>query len=78
MRKVQYAGGPIYTLALLGFKISLLTSYLRIGGFVPLYRYVIYGAIVAVSCNQFIFTLVISLACHPVHQHHAFKRPCLP
>ena len=63
---MQYAGGPIYTLALLGFKIALLTSYLRIGGFVRLYKYTIYAAIAAVTCNQVIFTLVITLACHPV------------
>ncbi|GKZ25046.1 hypothetical protein AbraIFM66951_000504 [Aspergillus brasiliensis] len=47
--KIQYAGGPIYTLALLGFKVSLLSSYLRIGGFVQAYRVTIIVAIVAVA-----------------------------
>lgn len=64
--KVQYAGGPIYTLALLGFKLSLLTSYLRIGGFILAYKYTIYAVIFLCTCNQIIFTLVITLACNPV------------
>ncbi|KAL3481552.1 hypothetical protein BJX99DRAFT_253476 [Aspergillus californicus] len=64
--QMQYAGGPIYTLALLGFKISLLASYLRIGGFVHSYRMVIYAAIAACVCNQIIFTFVLSFGCNPV------------
>jgi hypothetical protein len=64
--KVQYAGGPIYTLALLGFKLALLTSYLRIAGFVDTYRYTTYVVIALVTANQLIFTFVITLACHPV------------
>ncbi|KAL4935401.1 hypothetical protein BDV06DRAFT_217461 [Aspergillus oleicola] len=64
--KMQYAGGPIYTLALLGFKISLLTSYLRIGGFVHSYRMVIHAAIIACVVNQVIFTIVLSVGCRPV------------
>lgn len=63
---MQYAGGPIYTLALLGFKISLLASYLRIGGFVKMYRLVIHVALVACVCNQIIFTFVLSFGCNPV------------
>lgn len=69
---MQYAGGPIYTLALLGFKIALLASYLRIGGFVTLYKVIIYVVIAAVTCNQLIFTFVITLACHPVCQSRPF------
>ncbi|KAL4879309.1 hypothetical protein BJY04DRAFT_220165 [Aspergillus karnatakaensis] len=64
--KMQYAGGPIYTLALLGFKIALLASYLRIGGFVRAYRMVIMGAIVACVFNQIVFTFVLSFGCKPV------------
>ncbi|KAL4926604.1 putative integral membrane protein (Pth11) [Aspergillus undulatus] len=64
--KMQYAGGPVYTLALLGFKISLLASYLRIGGFVHSYRMVILVAIVACTCNQLIFTIVLSCGCRPI------------
>ncbi|RDH37469.1 hypothetical protein BDQ94DRAFT_166661 [Aspergillus welwitschiae] len=64
--KIQYAGGPVYTLALLGFKVSLLSSYLRIGGFVQAYRVTIIVAIVAVTCNQLVFTFLLCFACNPV------------
>jgi hypothetical protein len=64
--KMQYAGGPIYTLSLLGFKVSLLASYLRIGGFVKTYRLVILVALVACVVNQIIFTFVLSFGCNPV------------
>ncbi|KAI9933981.1 hypothetical protein ASPWEDRAFT_105046 [Aspergillus wentii DTO 134E9] len=63
---VQYAGGPVYVLALLGFKVALLTSYLRIGGFVQAYKNVILGVIVLVVCNQVIFTFLLLFACNPV------------
>ncbi|RDW60503.1 putative integral membrane protein (Pth11) [Aspergillus mulundensis] len=52
MGKMQYIEGPTYTLALLGFKISLLASYLRIGGFVKLYRVVIFAVIAACIARQ--------------------------
>ncbi|KAF4245624.1 hypothetical protein CNMCM6805_003568 [Aspergillus fumigatiaffinis] len=64
--RVQYAGGPVYTLALLGFKVSLLASYLRIGGFVKAYRIVIIAVIVACVCNQLTFTFVLCFACRPI------------
>lgn len=64
--KLQYAGGPIYTMALLGFKVSLLTAYIRIGGFVQSYRNVLIGAIVACVANQLIFTFILLFACRPV------------
>ncbi|RAK77460.1 uncharacterized protein BO72DRAFT_509303 [Aspergillus fijiensis CBS 313.89] len=64
--KIQYAGGPLYILALLFFKVSLLTSYLRIGGFVAAYRWVIIAVTGAVACNQLAFTLLLTLACQPV------------
>ncbi|RMJ24322.1 hypothetical protein PHISP_04796 [Aspergillus sp. HF37] len=73
--KVQYAGGPIYTLALLGFKLALLTSYLRIAGFVNTYRYTTYVVMALVTCNQFIFTFVITLACHPVSKQWNPSKP---
>ncbi|KAL3708482.1 hypothetical protein TMatcc_006466 [Talaromyces marneffei ATCC 18224] len=63
--KIQYAGGPIYTLALLGFKLALLTSYLRIGGFVLFYRRILYGLIVICICNSITFTLLICFTCIP-------------
>ncbi|PWY72291.1 hypothetical protein BO70DRAFT_320500 [Aspergillus heteromorphus CBS 117.55] len=64
--KIQYAGGPLYTLALLGFKVSLLCSYIRIGGFVKAYRLTIFVAIVACVLNQLAFTFVLTFACWPV------------
>ncbi|KAF7158072.1 hypothetical protein CNMCM5623_002584 [Aspergillus felis] len=64
--RIQYAGGPVYTLALLGFKVSLLASYLRIGGFVKAYRIVIIAVIVACVCNQLAFTFVLSFGCRPI------------
>ncbi|KAL4804419.1 hypothetical protein BDV18DRAFT_162181 [Aspergillus unguis] len=73
--KLQYAGGPVYTMALLGFKISLLALYLRIGGFVHRYRVVILGVIAACVCNQVTFALVHALACRPVAKQW---EPALP
>lgn len=64
--QIQYAGGPVYTLDLLGFKIALLASYLRIGGFVDAYRKVILVAIAACVCNQIAFTLTMIFSCTPV------------
>ncbi|KAB8274994.1 hypothetical protein BDV30DRAFT_248024 [Aspergillus minisclerotigenes] len=64
--KVQYVGGPFYAMALLGFKVSLLASYLRIGGFVKVYRTIIIVAIVAVVVNQVIFTFLFIFPCRPV------------
>ncbi|KAJ5454024.1 uncharacterized protein N7458_004980 [Penicillium daleae] len=64
--KVQYFGGPVYCLALLGFKVALLTSYLRIAGVVKLYRKVIIAAIVVCVINQLIFAVIISVSCIPV------------
>ncbi|OQD90411.1 hypothetical protein PENANT_c001G08835 [Penicillium antarcticum] len=43
--KIQYAGGPVYTLDLLAFKVALLASYLRIGGFL------IFTFIISASCR---------------------------
>ncbi|PYI10719.1 hypothetical protein BO78DRAFT_426265 [Aspergillus sclerotiicarbonarius CBS 121057] len=73
--KIQYAGGPIYTLALLGFKVSLLSSYLRIGGFVSAYRATIIVAIVAVVCNQLVFTFLLCFACTPVSRQWDMSLP---
>ncbi|KAJ5605173.1 hypothetical protein N7510_010327 [Penicillium lagena] len=64
--KIQYATGPFYTLALLGFKIALLTSYLRMGGFVKTYRIIIIIVLVAVTINQVLFTLLVCVSCIPV------------
>ncbi|KAE8400624.1 hypothetical protein BDV37DRAFT_274341 [Aspergillus pseudonomiae] len=69
--KIQYAGGPLYSMSLLGFKVSLLASYLRIGGFVKMYRTIIIVAIAAVVVNQIIFTFLFIFPCKPVwHRVH--------
>ncbi|KAJ5608856.1 hypothetical protein N7528_009423 [Penicillium herquei] len=64
--KIQYAGGPVYCLDVLGFKLALLTSYLRIAGVVNLYRKIIIGAITLCVINQLIFAIIISISCIPV------------
>ncbi|KAE8331904.1 hypothetical protein BDV39DRAFT_200560 [Aspergillus sergii] len=64
--KIQYVGGPFYAMSLLGFKVSLLASYLRIGGFVKVYRTIIIVAIVAVIVNQVIFTFLFIFPCRPI------------
>lgn len=63
-------------MALLGFKVSLLASYLRIGGFVKVYRTIIIVAIVAVVVNQVIFTFLFIFPCRPVWnpRPHTSKR----
>ncbi|KAJ5512517.1 hypothetical protein N7463_002069 [Penicillium fimorum] len=63
--KIQYAGGPIYCLDVLGFKVALLTSYLRIAGIIEQYRKIIITAIVVCVINQLIFALIISISCIP-------------
>jgi hypothetical protein len=64
--KVQYVGGPIYCLAILGFKVSLLASYLRLAGFNRTYRYVLYAVLALVIANQLIYTFLLSFACQPI------------
>jgi len=63
---VQYVGGPVYCLAILGFKVSLLASYLRVAGFNRSYRLVLNVAIALVTANQVIYAFLLSFACHPV------------
>ncbi|KAK3642610.1 hypothetical protein LTR56_010658 [Elasticomyces elasticus] len=64
--RVQYIGGPIYCLAILGFKVSLLASYLRLAGFNRTYRQVLYVVITLVVINQLIYTFLLSFACRPI------------
>jgi hypothetical protein len=70
--QIQYAGGPFYTLALLGFKLALLFSYLRIAGFVQVYRKILFGLVILCICNQITFTLLICLTCVPVRLYPDF------
>ncbi|GAB7336410.1 hypothetical protein MBLNU13_g09127t2 [Cladosporium sp. NU13] len=64
--RVQYAGGPLYCLAVLGFKVSLLGGYLRVAGFNRSYAIVLYVALALVTTSQLIFTFLLSFACSPV------------
>ncbi|KAK3653404.1 hypothetical protein LTR56_004608 [Elasticomyces elasticus] len=64
--RVQYIGGPLYCLAILGFKVSLLASYLRLAGFNRTYRQVLYVVIALVVINQLIYTFLLSFACRPI------------
>ncbi|KAJ5417052.1 uncharacterized protein N7487_000602 [Penicillium crustosum] len=64
--RIQYTGGPVYCLAVLGFKVALLASYLRIAGIIKQYRRIIIAAIVVCVVNQLIFAIIISVSCIPV------------
>ncbi|KAM0716933.1 hypothetical protein Q7P37_006785 [Cladosporium fusiforme] len=64
--RVQYAGGPIYCLAVLGFKVSLLGGYLRVAGFNRTYAILLYVALALVITSQLIFTFLLSFACTPI------------
>ncbi|KAF7591206.1 hypothetical protein BBP40_001865 [Aspergillus hancockii] len=77
--KMQYAGGPIYAMSLLGFKVSLLASYLRIGGFVKVYRLIIIIAIGAVVINQVLFTFLFIFPCTPIAKQwdHEIRGTCI-
>lgn len=64
--KIQYAGGPVYVLALLGFELSLLGSYHRLASVLNYYRWTTRIVAALVTINQIVFALVFSLGCHPV------------
>lgn len=64
--KVQFTGGPVYCLAILGFKVSLLASYHRLAGFNRNYRIVINTVMALVVANQVIYTFLLSFGCRPV------------
>lgn len=66
--QVQYIGGPIYCLAVLGFKVSLLGGYLRVAGFNKTYAIVLYVVLGLVTVSQLIFTFLLSFACTPVEK----------
>jgi hypothetical protein len=64
--QVQYAGGPVYCLAVLGFKVSLLAGYLRVAGFNRTYAIILYVALGLVTVGQLIFTFLFAFTCSPV------------
>lgn len=58
--------GPQYCLAILGFKVSMLASYLRVAGFNRTYAVVLYISISLVTISQLIFTVLHAVSCSPV------------
>jgi hypothetical protein len=58
--------GPQYCLAILGFKVSLLASYLRVAGFNRTYAIALYVCIALVTVSQLIFTGLHIASCSPI------------
>ncbi|RMX79613.1 hypothetical protein D0869_08174 [Hortaea werneckii] len=63
--KVQYAGGPLYALGILGFKLSLLAVYHQLAGFKKLYRRVLWVTMALVTLNSVAFAFVFAFSCDP-------------
>ncbi|KAG9676085.1 hypothetical protein KCU95_g16301, partial [Aureobasidium melanogenum] len=64
--RIQFAGGPLYCLTVLGFKLSLLISYLRVAGFNRTYATVVWTVLVSVVISQILFTILLSVGCQPI------------
>ncbi|KAH0275192.1 hypothetical protein KCU91_g4753, partial [Aureobasidium melanogenum] len=64
--RIQFAGGPLYCLTVLGFKLSLLISYLRVAGFNRTYATVVWTVLVSVVISQSLFTILLSVGCQPI------------
>lgn len=64
-QRVQYVGGPLYAIGILGFKLSLLLTYLRFAGFQRQYRIILWTVIVLVTLNSIIFAFVFAFTCTP-------------
>jgi hypothetical protein len=64
--QVQYSGGPVYCLASLLFKVSLLAGYLRVAGFNRTYAIVLYVTLGLVTVSQLIFAFLFAFGCSPV------------
>ncbi|THZ03652.1 hypothetical protein D6C95_03653 [Aureobasidium pullulans] len=64
--RTQFAGGPLYCLTVLGFKLSLLISYLRVAGFNRTYATIVWVVIVSVLISQIVFTILLSAGCRPI------------
>ncbi|RMY72384.1 hypothetical protein D0863_04549 [Hortaea werneckii] len=62
---VQYAGGPLYALGILGFKLSLLSVYHQLAGFKRLYRSVLWVTMALVTLNSVAFAFVFAFSCDP-------------
>ncbi|KAG9563348.1 hypothetical protein KCU71_g5849, partial [Aureobasidium melanogenum] len=64
--RIQFAGGPLYCLTVLGFKLSLLISYLKVAGFNRTYATVVWTVLVFVVISQILFTILLSVGCQPI------------
>jgi hypothetical protein len=73
---IQYTGGPQYCLAILGFKVSLLASYLRVAGFNRTYAIALYVCIGLVTISQLIFTALHIASCSPIAKRKSSTGCC--
>ncbi|KAI5204328.1 hypothetical protein E4T38_04714 [Aureobasidium subglaciale] len=64
--RTQFAGGPLYCLTVLGFKLSLLISYLRVAGFNRTYATIVWVVMGSVIVCQILFTILLSAGCRPI------------
>jgi len=67
LAKLQYAGVPFYILGILGFKLSLLISYLRIASD-RTYKRIVMGLIVACTSFSLAFLFTQLFMCNPVSE----------
>jgi len=63
--KLQYAGAPFYILGILGFKLSLLISYIRIAS-ERRYKRMVMGLIAACTAFSLSFLFTQLFLCNPV------------
>lgn len=69
--------GPQYCLAILGFKVSLLASYLRVAGFNRTYAIALYFCIALVTVSQLVFTVLHAASCSPVAMRTSAAKLCI-
>ncbi|TEY59728.1 hypothetical protein BOTCAL_0187g00020 [Botryotinia calthae] len=79
--RINYAGRPFYMMGILGFKVSLCLSYLRIlSKGQPTYRLLIWIVMVLCILGHTVGTLVLMFNCHPIQKSWMPTTPgsCLP
>ncbi|TGO47264.1 hypothetical protein BCON_0286g00070 [Botryotinia convoluta] len=79
--KINYAGRPFYMMGILGFKVSLCFSYLRIlSKGQPTYRLIIWIVMVLCILGHTVGTLVLMFNCNPIQRswHPTTAGTCLP
>lgn len=69
--------GPQYCLAILGFKVSLLASYIRVAGFNRTYAIALYVCIALVTISQLIFTGFHIASCSPIAKRKSVVAFCI-